>query len=254
MEIGSYRWAKTTDSKLSKSEKRQILQQLIRVQFREFILLLQTKTGFNKNRLAQVNLDSIRIPDSKFADLSNELAKETYDVPLYKHCVRTYFFASMLAQYEGYKIDEELLYISAILHDLGISETHKQKACSCCFAVVGAELAYDFASQIGVEEQRAQQIYNAISIHLNPLVSNNQTPEAVVLSRGAFLDVSGFSHRCIPKRELVKLNTTYSRTNFSDALIDTVDNINHLKGTRAEFLRKFGFSNLVRKNPLNKIV
>lgn len=253
MEIGSYNWAKNNNGVLSKSEKKQIVTQLIRTQFNEFILLLKTKTGLNKKRLALVNLDSIQIPDSKFASLSNELAKETYNMPLYNHCVRTYFFANMFAQYEGYKIDTELLYISALLHDLGISEEHEKKACSCCFAIVGAELAYDFISEIGLGEERSRQIYNAISIHLNPIVSTNQEPEAIVLSRGAFLDVSGARRRCIPQREMIKLNQEYSRANFQETLVETVTSTLHLKNSRADFLRQFGFANLVRKNPLDKL-
>lgn len=253
MEIGSYHWARGGHGILSKREKRQIVTQLIRAQFKEFILLLKTKTGLNKKKLALVNLDAIQIPDSKFANLSNELAKETYNTPLYNHCIRTYFFAQMLAQYEGCKIDSELLYISALLHDLGISEQHEKKSCSCCFAIVGAELAYDFTSKIGLDEQRSRQIYNAISIHLNPVVSNKQEPEAIMLSRGAFLDVSGTRRRCIPPTELIKLNQQYSRENFIDTLIDTVELIPHVKGSRADFLRQFGFSNLVRKNPIDRL-
>ncbi|MGH1338417.1 MAG: HD domain-containing protein [Aureispira sp.] len=252
MEIGSYHWAKKTNGVLCKADKRQILTQLIQAQFKEFIFLLKTKTGLNKKRLACVKLDSIQIPDSKPANLSNELAKETYNLPLYNHCVRTYFFASMFAQYEGSKIDIELLYISALLHDLGISKEHEEKACSCCFAVVGAELAYNFVSGIGVEEERSRQIYNAISIHLNPIVSNRQEPEAILLSRGAFLDVSGSGRYCIPKREQMKLNKQYSRVNFQETLVETVTAIPHLRNSRADFLRQFGFANLVRNNPLDK--
>lgn len=252
MEIGNYHWAKTTNTTLNKIEKGQIVAQLVRAQFREFILLLTTKIGLNKKRLALVNLDSIQVPDSKFASLSNELAKETYDMSLYNHCLRTYFFASMLAQYEGYKVDTELLYISSLLHDLGISKKHEKKACSCCFAVVGAELAYDFVSGIGFNEQRSRQIYNAISIHLNPVVSSNQEPEAILLGQAAFLDVSGSKRRCIPNTELLKLNKKYSREKFQEILIETIE-LPHLKDTRAAFLRNLGFINLVKNNPLDKM-
>lgn len=45
---------------------------------------------------------------------------------LVAHSERTYCFGALLAACDGLKLDKELFYLGCILHDLGLSEAHKE--------------------------------------------------------------------------------------------------------------------------------
>lgn len=38
------------------------------------------------------------------------------------HCMRTFLFGNLLGQRDGLRCDRELLYLGAVMHDLGLTE------------------------------------------------------------------------------------------------------------------------------------
>jgi HD superfamily phosphodiesterase len=84
----------------------------------------------------------IRIPDSKLAQDAENLVREHEDDMLFNHSVRTYLFAALAGQRLKLKYDEELLYTSALFHDLGLTETFKSETER--FEVDGANAAKSF--------------------------------------------------------------------------------------------------------------
>ena len=64
----------------------------------------------------------IRIPDSKLAVAALDLVKIESHASIYKHVLRTFVFGGLAARAEGIGFDEELFFLGAVLHDLGLTE------------------------------------------------------------------------------------------------------------------------------------
>ncbi|MEM6813090.1 MAG: HD domain-containing protein [Bacteroidota bacterium] len=252
-EIGTYDWAKSTDSSLTKSDKRAIQLMIIKSQLYQLKLFLSTYLLLNKKRLSKIDFNDIVVPDSLFAKHAEDYANAVYNPILLNHCYRTYYFGALIGQYLQLKVDSEHLYISSLLHDLGLTNQYKKESCSCCFAVVGARRAEQFTNEIGMEEEASKKIFNAISMHLNPDISEEQDNETKLLSYGATLDVIGNKRRCVPKNELKKVLDAYPRKGFKSEILETLKNIDHFKDSRADYLKEIGFEGLIHKNKLNQI-
>src|SRR5579872_5864505 len=66
----------------------------------------------------------IRIPDSELARDARELALELSPDFLLAHVDRTYVFGALATARAGLAVDEEIAYVAAILHDLGLTDRH----------------------------------------------------------------------------------------------------------------------------------
>src|SRR5271168_1599971 len=86
----------------------------------------------------------VRIPDSKLAVAALDLVKIESHASIYKHVLRTFVFGGLAARAKGIGFDEELFFLGAVLHDLGLTERFGAPAGR--FEVVGADAAEKFLS------------------------------------------------------------------------------------------------------------
>jgi hypothetical protein len=94
----------------------------------------------------------IRIPDSKLAVAALDLVKIESHASIYKHVLRTFVFGALATRAEGIGFDEELFFLGAVLHDLGLTERFGAPAGR--FEVVGADAAEKFLLGEGVAAER----------------------------------------------------------------------------------------------------
>jgi hypothetical protein len=107
------------------------------------------------------------------------------------HSYRTYVWAAILAAQDRLRYDEEVVYVSSLLHDLGLSERHQPQSPPTCFTLVGAEAAQRTGAAAGWQEQRKRMAAEAITIHLNLRVRPKDGIEAHLVTAGAQLDAIG---------------------------------------------------------------
>ncbi len=104
----------------------------------------------------------IKVPDSSIARQAEELARTVSSAVLFNHVMRCYYFGELFAQKEGKKVDSELMFLSAVLHDLGLTDhargPHR-------FEIEGAAAARTFLVEKGVSEGRAQLVWDNIALH-----------------------------------------------------------------------------------------
>ena len=92
--------------------------------------------------------------------------------------------------------DPELLYVAALIHDLGATDPHFGKDSRAhCFAVEGGFAAEAFLSQEGLEPDKAERVAEAIILHINARVDAEHGVVAHYLSAGAWCDLQG--HRAL---------------------------------------------------------
>jgi hypothetical protein len=190
-----------------------------------------------------LDLDRIVLPDSAVAIAARELCQRVSSPALLGHCVRTYIWGALLAQRTEQDFDSELLFVASLLHDLGLTSHAAPSVHTPCFAVSGARAALDFLHSQGVAAERALSAAECITLHMNPWVPKQHSPEAQLMAAGAALDAIGSrKHELAPAlREAVLQRYPYA--GFSSELQCCVQaQIQAFPSTRTAFLeRNFGF-------------
>jgi hypothetical protein len=210
--VGSWPWAVRTGGKLSRADQRALLLQAAQIQWRRLLAGVTRSLGKHSFTLTP---ESLHIPDSPTALRAAELCAQLSPVWMAHHCTRTYLWGSLFALRSALSYDEELLYVAAMLHDLGLSPAHWGKDSTAhCFAVEGARAAKVFAHEAQWDEQRQDALAEAICLHLNVSVSMKQGVEAHLLQAGASCDVIGTASRTIAQRTRARVLDLYPRLDF----------------------------------------
>jgi hypothetical protein len=134
------------------------------------ILAAQTRAllGRMNSRAFSIDPDRLRIPDTMIAREAEALSTEVYTQALLNHCLRSYALGTILAQRDGLEHDPELLYVTCLLHDLGVSDRYRDTvAGQSCFAATGATVAREWSRGHGWREPRCTALADAICQHLN---------------------------------------------------------------------------------------
>jgi hypothetical protein len=146
-------------------------------------------------RLVQIEasaLDELAPPDSAMAAAALQLVTEVSEPWLLQHTLRTWVWGALLAKRDGTRVEPELLYAGALMHDLGLTERFRGPDGEC-FAVSGARAAARFAGERGASPERARRLADAIALHLEVVVPLSRSVEGHYLQAGAALDVLGRS-------------------------------------------------------------
>jgi HD domain len=129
-----------------------------------------------------------RVPDSKIAREATELARQEYPSFLFNHCMRTFWFADAIAA-SGSLFDREIVYVAAILHDLGVLEHYDRGR---RFEVDGAQAAREFLLGRTYPSDKADLVWDAIALHTSAgITAYWKAPEVVLVHLGAIADVVG---------------------------------------------------------------
>lgn len=192
---------------------RQLLARVMRSEFRAGMRRLSR--AFGVTRLYDSLPEDRQIPDSAFAKQAIEYASALCPPYMMRHCFRSWCFGSILATRNRIRIDREVFFVSAMLHDLGLSEKHRDDPVS--FEWVGAGLAHDFCLGAEQAEERAAMVHNAIALHTSVGIADRQAPETSSLHFGTGLDLFGMRTDEIPPELMQQILADYPRDGFRDA-------------------------------------
>ena len=136
--------------------------------------------------------DVLRIrPDSSLARQAEDLLRSVAPPFLGNHSFRSHFFAVALADGDTVRFDEELLYVAALLHDIGLVEEFDTGR---CFEEDSADAAARLAEQKEWEAERRERLAEAIRLHVATDIALDDGPEAYLLWHSTGLDVGGHRH------------------------------------------------------------
>jgi hypothetical protein len=187
--------------------------------------------------------------DTKIAKAANELALSASPPYLYNHAVRTYLFGAMIGRAAKLKVDEELLYLACVLHDLGLT---KQFVGNRPFEIEGAIAAEKFLRQRGLSVAKAAVVWDGIAMH--PLaISQYKQAEIALVGAGAGADVvgAGLEDVAVADRDAVLL--AFPRLGFKSGFVATCADVvrQHPAGAARTFMRDIGERNVPGFNPVN---
>lgn len=157
-----------------------------------------------------------RAPDSALAKQAEAAAKAVCQDVILAHSYRTYSFGALLAARDGLELDREALFVASILHDLGLSEKHKDEEGS--FEWVGARLAHRFCQDRGIVEERASLIHDAVALHSSVGIADRLAPEIAMVHLGAGVDLFGLQIDEVPKAALAQILEEQPRDGFKTCL------------------------------------
>lgn len=139
-----------------------------------------------------INVQGIRIPDSKLARETTEFIRDTESDLLFHHSSRVYYWGALAGLRRELKVDHELLYVGCMFHD--ISLTHEHCSCDKRFEVDGANAARAFLEGHGVAPADIDKVWTAIALHTTPGIPEFMAPEIALLTAGVEMDVLGIGY------------------------------------------------------------
>jgi hypothetical protein len=171
-----------------------------------------------QNRVLMLSHFSADVPDSKIARAATDLARKAYPPFLFNHCVRTFWFADRLAE-SGLRFDREIVYIAAMLHDLGVLESYDQGR---RFDVDGAQAARDFLEGYVYPSVKIEVVWDAIALHLEAGIANCKGPEVRLVNFGAAADAVGARIADLDPRFVRELIEEFPRLDFPSEWLRTL--------------------------------
>lgn len=194
-------------------------------------------------------LDAHRTPpDTRLARAMEEVAEAALPAPLLAHSIRTWIWGGMLAEIDGIAYDQELLYVAALLHDLGLAPDHRPGSEIGCFAVHGAAKARALVLGAGAGADFGARVAEAIAAHFNVSVPRAWGAEAHLLHGGAHVDVVGRRLAEIAPDTVVRVLDRAPRTGFADCFTKAMRAEAELRpSSRAGLLWRLGMERKVRR-------
>jgi len=163
----------------------------------------------------------IRVPGSSLAVAAADLGRAACPAFLFNHCMRTFLFGALLAERDRVSYDREMIFVAAVLHDLGLTRAYASGEQP--FEVDGADAAKAFLVSRGVTEARAELVWNAVALHTSVLVEH-QPPQVGLVGDGAGADVFGSQLGTLPAERVRTIVAAFPRRSFStefrDLLVD----------------------------------
>ncbi|WP_328789444.1 MULTISPECIES: HD domain-containing protein [unclassified Streptomyces] len=158
--------------------------------------------------------------DTASARAALEIASEYADTTLLNHSVRSYAFGARYAEQNGLAYDAELLYVSALVHDLGLTAPFDSHTLP--FEEAGGHVARVLTAGLGWPAARRARAEEVIVLHMRDDVSAAEDAESHLLQVGTSADVSGLRVAEFDPAFTADLLAAYPRGDFGAAFLALV--------------------------------
>ena len=167
-------------------------------------------------------LDKIKVPDSKIITEAQDLVHEHGNELIWNHSNRVYLFGAVKGDQDKVKYDHELLYISALFHDLGLTKQYSSD--DLRFEVDGANAARQFLDIHNITPDQVQLVWDAIALHTTPGVAEHKESEVALLFHGVGMDVMGDNFEQFSEDIRKAVTQKFPRNNFKNDIIEAFYN------------------------------
>ncbi|MGH8174153.1 MAG: hypothetical protein ACREPX_13510 [Rhodanobacteraceae bacterium] len=184
-------------------------------------------------------LAGVSVPDTPLVASAIEYARIHSEPYLFNHVMRSWLFAEALAGQKGAAYDAEVLAVSTVLHDLGLTAAFTGPL---RFEVEGANAARAFSRKQGIDERRIQLIWDSVALNSTPSICMHKEAEVAMCVSGVALDWGGWGYESIAKERMQEILAAFPRLEMKQRFTRAVC---HVVETRPEttydnFARDFG--------------
>ena len=153
-------------------------------------------------------LAGIKVVDTLLIHDAIELARNFSEPYLFNHAMRSWLFGVLIAERAKPAPDAELLAVSAILHDLGLTDRYSAQE---RFEVDGANAARAFLNERGISAHHIQVVWDAIALHTTRSIALHKEPEVAMTHSGIAVDVIGAGLDRIPQDKVRAILAEFPR-------------------------------------------
>lgn len=189
-------------------------------------------------------------PQTPAAAAALVVATRFYSPALLNHCIRSYLWGATYAAAHGIAFDDELYYVSALLHDIGLTDSFDSHRLA--FEEAGGDLAWVFGVAAGWPAERAARAAEIIVLHMRDDVSAAADPESHLLQVATGWDVVGRRPEEFPSEARAEILARYPRHDFGGEFIACFEDQARRKpdGAAAASVANNG-ADRIRANPLD---
>jgi hypothetical protein len=184
-------------------------------------------------------LAGVSVPDTLLISRAIEYARQHSEAYLFNHVMRSWLFAATLAQLNQTAHDGEVLALTTILHDLGLGEAFNGPL---RFEVEGANVARAFARNEGIDDRRAQLIWDGVALNSTPSIALFKEPEIALATMGIGLDWGGWGYEALTEAQVAAIVEAFPRLEMKQKFTRAVCGIvkTRVATTYDNFARDFG--------------
>ena len=184
-------------------------------------------------------LVGVPVPDTPAISRAIEYAREHSEPYLFNHVMRSWLFAVLLAQMNQSPHDQEVLAVTTILHDLGLAKAFDGPL---RFEVEGANAARAFARKEGIDDRRAQLIWDGVALNSTPSIALYKEAEVALSTAGIGLDWGGWGYDKLTEAQVARIVDVFPRLEMKRRFAHDVCCIVETRPTTTydNFARDFG--------------
>lgn len=189
-------------------------------------------------------------PDSALCRAAAALLHATAPPVLIGHCERTWMLGAALLGRRWADCDQEVVYVAAALHDLGLLTDEPLSAAG--FQDVGAGACADLVRSQTGDGPRAELARAAVALHLELSSADDPRPEVAAVHLGAAADVLGARLDQLPADALDAVLDAWPRTGFAGWLSTAMEREAERRpaSTAGRYVRELGLLELIAAAPL----
>lgn len=159
----------------------------------------------------------IVVPETPATRAALEVATAYCSPALLNHSVRAYLWAAAYAATNDIVFDAELLYVSSMLHDLGLVKEFDSHTVP--FEEAGGHLAWVFCAAAGWPVERRVRASEVIVRHMWDEVDVEKDPEGHLLELSTGLDISGRGPEAFPEELRAEVLERYPRLGIAGEFV-----------------------------------
>lgn len=184
-------------------------------------------------------LAGVDVPDSAVVVQAIDEARDRCEPYLFNHVMRSWLFATKIAQVRQIEHDAEVVAVGTILHDVTLNETF---AGPRRFEIEAADIVRDFARKAGLAPDRADLVWDSVALNSTPSIGLYKQPEVMLCTAGICLDVVGLQFDTLAPDEIEAIVRAFPRLGMKRRMSKCFC---HVAATRPEttydnFVRDFG--------------
>ncbi len=187
----------------------------------------------------EMTLAGVFVPDTPLVARAIEHVRRHSEPYLFNHVMRSWLFAARLAQAREIEHDGEVLAVATLLHDLGLVQAFSGPL---RFEVEGANAARRFARDEGVDDRRAQLIWDGVALNSTPSIGLHKETEVALCTAGIGLDWGGWGYETLPGVQVAAIVDAFPRLDMKKQFTRAVCGIVETRAatTYDNFARDFG--------------
>jgi HD domain len=161
----------------------------------------------------------MEVLDTELCAAAVKYARTVSEPFLFHHVMRSALFADFIGQARGVKYDRELLWVSAVLHDLGLTKIAPVEA---RFEIEGADLAKEFLATKGMSERQLEIVWDAIALHTTAEIPSRKCAEIALCQLGIAFDLGIASPDSVSHEMVKAVLAAYPWLDIHESLLTTL--------------------------------